>query len=123
VDTKQEHVIIDALKMNLEFASGQIDVSIWFLFQVPFFLLTLTPFHFQQLIKHSQSKDQYIRVALKRLTKMHYVDNEPTKEKALNQALLARNEELESQLATKVQEKTDKSIVNIDFTIPKILLD
>jgi hypothetical protein len=54
---------------------------------------------------------------------MHYVDKEPTKEKALNQALLARNEELESQLATEVQEKTDKSIVNIDFTIPKILLD
>jgi hypothetical protein len=54
---------------------------------------------------------------------MHYVDDELTEEKSLNQALLARNEELETQLAVEVQEQATKSIVNIDFIMPKIHLD
>jgi hypothetical protein len=62
-------------------------------------LSILTPLFFQQLIEYSQSKDQYIRVALKRLTETQILDDELKEEKALNKALLARNQELETQLA------------------------
>jgi hypothetical protein len=100
MDTEKECTVTDALKMNLEFALEQINVSIFFPFLVPLLLPILTLLFSQQLIKHSRSEDQYIRVALKRLTEMHFVDNELTEEKASNQLLLVRNEELETQLDT-----------------------
>jgi hypothetical protein len=102
VDTEKECTVTDALKMNLEFALEQINVSIFFPFLVPLLLPILTLLFSQQLIKHSRSEDQYIRVALKRLTEMHFVDNELIEEKASNQLLLVRNEELETQLDTEI---------------------
>jgi hypothetical protein len=74
-------------------------------------LLILTPFFFQQLIEHSQSKDQYIRVALKRLTEKQILDDELKEERALNQTLLARNQELKTQLAMESKDKADKHIL------------
>jgi hypothetical protein len=68
VDTKKEHAVTEALMFNLEFALEQIKVSIFFPFDVTVVLSILTPLLLQHLIEHSQSKDQYIRVALKRLT-------------------------------------------------------
>jgi hypothetical protein len=59
----------------------------------------------QQLIEHSRSKDQYIRVALKRLTKAQILEDELIEEKALNKTLLAGNQELETQLAAERREK------------------
>jgi hypothetical protein len=97
VDAEKEHALTDALKCNLEFTSEQIKVSISF--HITVLLSILTPLFFQQLIEYSQSKDQYIRVALKRLTETQILDDELKEEKALNKALLARNQELETQLA------------------------
>jgi hypothetical protein len=108
VDTEKEHAIIEALKCNLEFASEQIKISISFLVDVTVVLSVLTPLLLQQLIEHSRSKDQYIRVALKRLTEAQILEDELIEEKALNKTLLARNQELETQLAAERREKTSK---------------
>jgi hypothetical protein len=123
VDTEKEPTITDVVKMNMEFASKQIDVSISFPFHILLFLPIPTLLLSQQLIKHSQSKDRYIKVTLKRLTEMHFVDDELTEEKALNQTLLARNEELETQLAAEIQEKIGKSTFNINLIRPQRYLD
>jgi hypothetical protein len=74
-------------------------------------LLILTPLFFQQLIEHSQSKDQYISVALKRLTEKQILDDELKEERDLNQTLLARNQELMTQLAMESKDKADKHIL------------
>jgi hypothetical protein len=90
VDTEKEHVVTEALKCNLEFPSEQIKVSSSFSLYIIVPLPLLTPLFLQQLIEHSRLKDQYIRVALKRLTETQILDDELTEEKNLNKMLLAR---------------------------------
>jgi hypothetical protein len=63
--------------------------------------LILTPLLFQNIIKHSQSKDQFLRVSLKRLTKTQILEDELKEVSELNKVNLAQNQELESQLADK----------------------
>jgi hypothetical protein len=70
--------------------------------------LTLDPLFLQQLIEHSQSKDQYIRVALKRLTETQLFEDELKKANKSIEILLAHNQELEGQLASESREKTGK---------------
>jgi hypothetical protein len=111
VDTEKEHAITEALKFNLEFVSEQIKVCISSSFHVIMLLLILTLFFFQQLIEHSQSKDQYIRVALNRLTETQILDDELKEERALNQTLLARNQEVETQLSVESRDKAGKHIL------------
>jgi hypothetical protein len=118
VDAEKEHALTDALKCNLEFTSEQIKVSISF--HITVLLSILTPLFFQQLIEYSQSKDQYIRVALKRLTETQILDDELKEEKALNKALLARNQELETQLAAESREKTGKHTLSTNSAMPQI---
>jgi hypothetical protein len=50
---------------------------------------------------------------------MHFVDDDLTDKKALNQMVLAKNEELENQLVAEIQEKTSKSTLSINLTMPK----
>jgi hypothetical protein len=71
-----------------------------FPFRITVLLSILTPLFFQQLIENSRSKDQYIKVALKRLTETQILEDGLTEENVVNKALLARNQELETQLAT-----------------------
>jgi hypothetical protein len=111
VDTEKEHAITEALKFNLEFVSEQIKVCISSSFHVIMLLLILTLFFFQQLKEHSQSKDQYIRVALNRLTETQILDDELKEERALNQTLLARNQEVETQLSVESRDKAGKHIL------------
>jgi hypothetical protein len=49
----------------------------------------LTPLLIQKSIEHSQSKDKFIRVALKRLIKTQILEDELTEVNALNNILLA----------------------------------
>jgi hypothetical protein len=76
----------------------------FFLFHITSCLLILTPLFIQQLIEHSRSKDQYVMVALKRLTETQIIEDEMIEEKASNKTLLARNQEFETQLATESRE-------------------
>jgi hypothetical protein len=82
-----------------------------FLLFLATFPVILTSLLFQNIIKHSLSKDHYIWVALKRLTKAHILEDELTEVSALNKVLLARNQELETQLADESQEKSGKYLL------------
>jgi hypothetical protein len=53
----------------------------------------------QKLVKHSCCRDQFLRVAIKRLTKTQLFEDELKEMSQLNTALLARIQELEDQLA------------------------
>jgi hypothetical protein len=61
-------------------------------------LLILTSLFIQKINEHSRSKDQFIRVALKRLTKSQILDDELSEVSALNKVLLAQNQELETHI-------------------------
>jgi hypothetical protein len=53
----------------------------------------------QKLIEHSRSKDQFLRVTLKRLTETQLFKDELKEVSKMNKVLLAHNQELETQLA------------------------
>jgi hypothetical protein len=90
-----------------------------FPFRITVLLSILTPLFFQQLIEHSRSKDQYIKVALKRLTETQILEDGLTEENVVNKALLARNQELETQLATESRDQTDKHTLHINSIMPE----
>jgi hypothetical protein len=56
-----------------------------------YYLIQAPPLSDQKLIEHSQSKDQYLRVALKRLTKTQLFKDELKEVSESNKILLARN--------------------------------
>jgi hypothetical protein len=70
-------------------------------------------------MEHSQSKDQYIRVVVKRLTKIEILHDELIEVTAQNKVLLAWNQELETQLDMESREKAGKYILNINSVIPE----
>jgi hypothetical protein len=61
----------------------------------------------QNLVEHSSSKDQFLRVAIKRLTKIQTFKDELKEVSELNEVLLDYNQALEAQLAEEVQAKND----------------
>jgi hypothetical protein len=78
------------------------------LFFLSAFSLTLTLLPFQNIIKLSQSKDQFLRVSLKRLTETQIHEDELQEVNELNKVILDWNQELETQLADKSREKACK---------------
>jgi hypothetical protein len=89
VNTEEKRVITEALKNNLDYASQRINIRISFtnLHYRPFPILT--SLFIQEIIEHSRSKDQYIRVALKRLTGTHILEDELAEVNALNKVMFA----------------------------------
>jgi HAMP domain-containing protein len=79
----------------------------------------LTPLLIQKIIKHSQLKDQYIRVAFKRLTEAQILEDELTEVNALNKTLLAQKQELEAQLAAESRAKAGKYFICINLIMPE----
>jgi hypothetical protein len=57
----------------------------------------------QAMVKHSQDKDQFLKVVIKRMAK-----TELKEVSELNSILLAQNQELEAQLAEESQVKDGK---------------
>jgi hypothetical protein len=53
--------------------------------------LTVTLSLFQNIIQHSRSKDQFLRVSLKRLTDTQILDDELKETSELNMILLIQN--------------------------------
>jgi hypothetical protein len=67
-------------------------------------------------MEHSRSKDMFQRVALKRLTETQLFEDELKEMSELNKILLARNQELEAQLAKKSWEKlVSSSLISFRF--------
>jgi hypothetical protein len=67
------------------------------------------------LVKHYRDKDQFLKVAIKRLTKTQILKNELKEVNELNLILLAEKQELETKLAKESQAKDDEH--PIDFFI------
>jgi hypothetical protein len=57
------------------------------------------------MIKHSQNKDQFLKVAIKRMQQTQTFEDELKETIKLNLILLAQNEELETNLTNEIQSK------------------
>jgi hypothetical protein len=53
----------------------------------------------QALVKHSQDKDQFLKVGIKQMTETQILDDELKEVGDLNLVLLAENQELKAKLA------------------------
>jgi uncharacterized small protein (DUF1192 family) len=100
---------------NLESTLAQIDVS------------TLNPlttpsqhgsdlFLTQALVKHSQAKDQFLKVVVKRMTETQILEDELKEVSKLNSVLLAQKQELEAKMAEESQSKEGKHSTNSLFS-------
>jgi hypothetical protein len=62
----------------------------------------------QAMVNHSQDKDQFLKVAIKWMAETQFFEDELKEVSELNSVLLARNQELEDQLAKESQVKDGK---------------
>jgi hypothetical protein len=76
-------------------------------------MLITNSFFSQKLVKHSCSKDQFLRVTIKRLTETQLFKDEMKEMSELNSVLLAHNRELEAQLVYGSREKS--GTYSVDF--------
>jgi hypothetical protein len=52
----------------------------------------------QTLVKHSQDKDQFLKVAIKRMTETRVLEDELKEVSKLNSVVLAQKQEIEAKL-------------------------
>jgi hypothetical protein len=69
----------------------------------------------QTLVEHSQAKDQFLRVTVKRITETQLLEDELKEVSELNIVLLAHNQDLEAKLAEESQEMTSKCFTDFLF--------
>jgi hypothetical protein len=69
----------------------------------------------QKLAEHHEAKDQFLRVAVKRLLETQLFEDELKEVNELNSVLLTRKQELEAQLAEESQAKTDRCFTDFLF--------
>jgi hypothetical protein len=62
----------------------------------------------QALVKHSQDKDQFLKVAIKQMQETQIFEDELKEVSKLNSVLLNQNQELEAKLAKESQAKDGK---------------
>jgi hypothetical protein len=62
----------------------------------------------QALVKHSQDKDQFLKVAIKQMQETQIFEDELKEVSKLNLVLLNQNQELEAKLAKESQAKDGK---------------
>jgi hypothetical protein len=70
----------------------------------------------QALVKHSQDKDQFLKVAIKRMTKTQVLEDELNEVSKLNLVLLVQKQELEAKLAEESQAKNGNHPTNYLFS-------
>jgi hypothetical protein len=63
----------------------------------------------QAMVKHYQDKDQFLKVAIKRMTETQAFEDELKEVSELNTIFFVRNQELEAQLAEESQVKDGKT--------------
>jgi hypothetical protein len=66
----------------------------------------------QTMVKHSQDKDQFLKVIIKRITEMQILEDELKELSEINSILLAKKQELEAKLAIESQAKDDEHPIN-----------
>jgi hypothetical protein len=70
----------------------------------------------QVLVKHSRDKDQFLKVAIKRMTETQILEDELKELSELNSVLLAKKQELEVKLAKESQAKDGNHFTNSSFS-------
>jgi uncharacterized small protein (DUF1192 family) len=70
----------------------------------------------QALVKHSQDKDQFLKVAIKRMTETQVLEDELKEVTKLNSVLLAQQQELEAKRAKESQAKDGNYCTNSLFS-------
>jgi hypothetical protein len=70
----------------------------------------------QAMIKHSQNKDQFLKVAIKRMQETQTFEDELQAMIELNSILLAQNEELETKLVNEIQLKEGNLLLSFILT-------
>jgi phosphoserine aminotransferase len=74
--------------------------------------MDLTFFLMQALVKHSQDKDQFLKVAIKQMTETQVLEDELKEVSKLNSVLLAQRQELEAKLVEESQAKDGNHSIN-----------
>jgi hypothetical protein len=108
VDTEADQTNTKALYSALETASTHLDVSLSCLTPSLYSHGTTVTSLMQLLVKHSEAKDQFLRVAAKRMTETQLFEDELKEVSQLNSVLLAQKLELEAKLAEERQAKDGK---------------
>jgi hypothetical protein len=108
VDTEADRTNTKALYSALETASTHLDVSLSCLTPSLYSHGTTVTSLMQLLVKHSEAKDQFLRVAAKRMTETQLFEDELKEVSQLNSVLLAQKLELEAKLAEERQAKDGK---------------
>jgi hypothetical protein len=66
----------------------------------------------QVLVKHSQDKDQFLKVVIKRMTEAHVLDDELKEVSKLNSVLLVQIQEHEAKVVKVSQAKDGNHSIN-----------
>jgi hypothetical protein len=74
--------------------------------------MDLTFFVMQALVKHSQDKDQFLKVVIKRMTGAHVLDDELKEVSKLNSVLLVQIQEHEANVVKESQAKDGNHSIN-----------
>jgi hypothetical protein len=69
-------------------------------------------FLMQALVKHSQDKDNFLKVAIKRLTETRVLEDELKEVSKLNSVLISQREELEAKLVEESHAKDGNHSIN-----------
>jgi uncharacterized small protein (DUF1192 family) len=70
----------------------------------------------QALVKHYQDKDQFLKVAVKRMTETEILEDELKEVSELNSVLLAQKQKLEAKLAKESHAKDGNHSANSLFS-------
>jgi hypothetical protein len=74
--------------------------------------MDLTIFLMQALVKHSQDKDQFPKVAVKRMMETQVLEDELKEVSKINSVILAQRQELEAKLVEESQAKDGNHSIN-----------
>jgi hypothetical protein len=105
VDTEADRENIKALYSNLKTTSDEIDVSALMTRLIAPSWHGFDSFLTQVLVKHSQDKDQFLKVVIKWMTETQILEDELKEVCELNSVLLNEKQELEAKLAEESRAK------------------
>jgi hypothetical protein len=106
MNTEAEREQIKALYSSMKTTSELIDVSIY---ASPYiFILRHDSSLIQMVVQHSQDKDQFLKVSIKRMQEARMYEDELKEANECNSVLVARLQELEAKCTEKTQLKEGK---------------
>jgi DNA-binding transcriptional regulator PaaX len=112
IDTEADQANTKVLYLALESTSTHLNISLLLTLSLYSHGTVLTFLLIHALVKHFEAKDQFLRVAVKRMTKTQLFEDELKEVSQLNSILLSQKLELETRLAEESQAKDGKHFTN-----------